>query len=135
MSVEPTRRRRFKWAFSLRTLFVVVLVAAIPMAWLVWQVQIVRERKALLQSYESREDVDIAYDLGTDLFTIDGSDSNRVISTTLIPAWKLWLGDEAVASFRFTVKRPLDSETERIKALFPEAHVFWMGDVPSDPTF
>lgn len=43
------RRRSFRFAFSLRTLFVVMTILAI---WLGWDLQIVRERKAVLSEIE-----------------------------------------------------------------------------------
>ena len=44
----PTDRPKRRWfRFSLRTLFVVVTLAAIPLGWLTWQLHIVRERKAI----------------------------------------------------------------------------------------
>jgi hypothetical protein len=51
MTSQP-RRRWFRFAFGLRTLFVAVTLAAITTGWLLMNLQIVWQRKALLRECE-----------------------------------------------------------------------------------
>ena len=50
MTESKPKRRWFR--FSLRTLFVLVLIFALPMAWLSWQLSIARYRLAMLKQIE-----------------------------------------------------------------------------------
>src|SRR5258708_3169352 len=61
LSMTTTTKRRWL-SFSLRTLFVVVTVSAIPMAWLAWNVHQVRERERMLVLLKSRGAVFVSAD-------------------------------------------------------------------------
>jgi hypothetical protein len=47
MTTQP-RRRRFRLVFSLRALFVLVTLLAVPVGWFAWQVHLVRFRRSVL---------------------------------------------------------------------------------------
>lgn len=127
MNLEPSRRFRFRWAFSLKTLFVLVLLAAIPMAWLAWQVQIVREREAILAELQSLVGVDgFSY-------TIDGReqyDAALSIYDVLlnsqysrVPTVRLLLGDESYGCV--CIRKPINSRLAgRLEIGFPEAELW-----------
>jgi hypothetical protein len=91
-----------KWPrFSLRMLFVLVEIAAVPMGWVTYQLNWIRQRHELISRYEVQVDVDF--------FTIPGD-----------PPWSLRLFGE-------TPRRDLVVRTEHVKEaarLFPEARIW-----------
>lgn len=47
-----TKPRRFRYRFGLRSLFLLVTVAAIPLTWLAWQISIVHNRRQVVSEIE-----------------------------------------------------------------------------------
>ncbi len=94
--------RRFQ--FHLRTLLTVVMILAIPFAYVGRQAEIVRERKVML------DDGHITH------YLITTPNQNR------LPQIRLWLGD--VDCFAIYADQIVsDADLERYRVAFPEAHV------------
>jgi hypothetical protein len=131
-----SRRRR---SFSLRTLFVAVTVLAVPLGWVGYQLNWIRQRHELLERQErfrklwsefmkSEED-----DSKFDAELLESSASKLMLVVTADPCGKLGaqaplslrlfgeIGREAIIFPRGTKKT--DKEFQRIKRLFPEAAV------------
>jgi hypothetical protein len=131
--MTPALNRRW-FRFSLRTLFMVVTVFG---CWLGWQVSIVRERKSLLRSLESR--ASDSYDPYTLIFTyprsVDGSRLRSKIKWLpkegSIPWFRRLLGDEPVGSLGLPSDMP-EQERRHIRQAFPEAIISDDNQGPSD---
>lgn len=114
----PPQRRSFR--FGLRTMFVVVTVACVTLGWLVWQIQIVRERKAVLAELK-RLDADL------DFQTLETCEAIRrplyrpeLSEYIRVPRVRRMLGDESFESISLPLK--LDQQgIERAEKAFPEA--------------
>jgi hypothetical protein len=104
--------------FSLRTLFVVLTLLAIPLAWLAREWHIVREREAVRAWLMKLED-DILEDDAEERLV----DRNYLIlvDTLELPWHRRFLGEEVIiAWFRY----PLNpADRARIFAAFPEAKI------------
>jgi hypothetical protein len=119
--MENTPRRRwFRFAFSLRTLFVVVTIFGV---WLGWQVRVVHERKSLLS--EAKREIDPK---GRFLKRFDDWNIKGVVYGQL-PYVRQQLGD--VAIFEILLLATQDASLiERIERAFPESKIVII-DVPS----
>lgn len=104
MTVPPLRRW---YQFSLRTMFVVVFVASIPLAWVGYHLNWIRERHEFLVPK------DPAVGLTYERYVWDAG--NR-------PPWQLALfGEKGIQRIKVI---PTDREqVDRVRALFPEAIV------------
>ena len=101
---EKPRRRWF--AFRLRTLFVLVAVASIPLSWVGYSLNWVRDRKRALAE--------------TPMFPSGGC-MTLGWRTTTAPGW-LWLMGETGRD-RIETLGAQPAQVERLKRLFPEAQV------------
>jgi hypothetical protein len=97
-------RRRFQ--FRLRTLLIGVTLLAVPCAYVGWQANVVRARRAELNRTVDARLVGIA-----------DNDEERVI-----PWIRHVLGDQRVGSIKMLVGTDA-AELERLRVLFPEAQV------------
>jgi hypothetical protein len=122
------KRRWFRW--SLRTMFVAVTVVACWLGWLVWQVQIVQERKATAQRI--RVDGGGVYTVCTreeapgivTLVLHDGTTprSGDQIRQESVGRVRQWLGDLPATYVDLSVGST-ELEVQRAKAVFPESEV------------
>lgn len=104
-----TKRRRRWFAFSLRTLFVLVTAFAI---WLGWNLSIVRERQAMWNSIEARGGS--INGLNDYPFDYDGPEVE-------VPLPRRILGDRAALIIFLETEEFSDEEIAQVKAIFPEA--------------
>src|SRR5437870_2283588 len=110
---------------SLRTMFVLLTLFAAFCAWLGWQLNIVRERKAAMAeiqaaggSCESQRDF---------LWWLTGRWGMIEIPRKL-PFWRYWMGDDDVGWIDWPQRDRLDdSRRVELERLFSEAH--WPMDV------
>ena len=120
------RRRWFRFAFSLRTLFVVVTIFGVWLGWLVWQMQIVRDRR-LVMAYLDEIRIDkTPPSAGGPMEALESMPYwNDVLSSNLhvrVSAVRRYLGDE---SYLF-INMPASIEgnlLERAERAFPEAEL------------
>jgi hypothetical protein len=119
--------RRHRLRFSLRTLLVLMTVLGTALGWLGWQVQIVRERKAVLREIE-RIGGPLGFEyfgLGDEEFSlIDGSAelSREHYAYAGLNVVRLLLGDKSCITL--IVFQPLDFPlAERMEKAFPEAEL------------
>jgi hypothetical protein len=108
--VEPPKRKRRWFQFSLRTLMIVVMLLALPCAYVGWQAKIVRERRALLDSIKAA----------------GGSDLTVVLYNSASPPPPPWLrrllGDQTIEVL--LVPATTNEETlARIPRLFPGTRI------------
>ena len=118
MTTRP-RRRWFRFAFSLRTLFVVVTIVGV---WLGWELKIIRQRAAVRLSIESQDGhlcVARPRDVSQETCGVVVV-SESLIKHATIPLVREWLGDEAIDNI---VVRS-EGQAQIAKAIFPEAKVF-----------
>ena len=121
-----TAPRRHWFRFSLRTLFVVVTVFGIGLAWLGWELQLVRRRTALMDwarqnnlwSFftvsEIRQKLPLLRASGSSDYPLALYEGVPQVSTI-----RRWLGDEALATMSFS-EPPAVSKQEEFRAAFPE---------------
>jgi hypothetical protein len=108
---EP-RRRWFRFAFSLRTLFIVVTILIV---WIGWNVNRVRERTATIQYISRNAEVGVEMYFGREQKPWRG----------MPLAWQ-WLGAEPVALVVLPKIGAFDEDDRRaISRLFPEAQVIF----------
>ena len=109
MDDRPKTKRRW-FRFSLRTLFVVVTVLGAGAGWVVYQLNWIRQRDAVLK----REEIVFL----TRLNPVPGQSWNS-------PPWPLaWFGAEAAGSPEFLLPDTTpDEDVARIQRLFPETRV------------
>lgn len=114
MSIHPMTTPRRRWfQFSLATLFVGVTVVAISMAWVAYQLNWIRERRAALTKAEY-----ITQCFGE--------------SRQPRPMWRLtFLGEKPIAHIITGNDLPAE-EFDRMTSLFPKAHVVRLPDDPSN---
>ena len=109
--------------FSLRTLFVLVTLLACALGWLVWQIQIVRERKSLLSEvsrYNSSYPFDQLYfDVLEGKIAIYGPLPEQVRVSWVRRA----LGDNSYMSITLPEHVPANV-IERVESAFPESHLY-----------
>jgi hypothetical protein len=118
------KRRWFR--FGLRTMFVVLAVLAIPLDWLAWQIQIVRERKAVLAEVESTAPGEFLF------VTLERAEAVRPPGSyahreyVRISRLRRRLGDESY--WRMFLPETIDAElTKRVESAFPEAEISMRG--------
>ena len=116
MSQDKLRRPRFR--FSLRTLFVVVTVGCLVMSWLVYHLNCKHERHEALKRIPFPEHAIPGYPpfhfpIGLRLL---GEEEVNAIALTVVKTDR----ERAMLPGVHSLK-----EAHRIKALFPEAYVFW----------
>jgi hypothetical protein len=92
-----------RFQFHLRTLLAVVMILAIPCAYVGHQAEIVRDRRAMLDKGH------------VTLFLMPPDQSN-------LPRLRLWLGDVDCAAI-YADQIVSDAELDRFRATFPEAEV------------
>jgi hypothetical protein len=110
--MTEAKPKRHWLRFSLRTMFVAVTAFA---CWLGWQVNIVHQCKAILDTI-GRANEGFRYNIRGGLF--------RRFDQPTVPFWREWLGDAPVLNIALWEYEPFTpSEIETIKELFPEAHV------------
>lgn len=88
MPQSPKTRCWFQ--FGLGTMFVVVLLAAIPLGWLGWQLRIVRQRQAMRDWITS---------IGGAVRPMEAKPYSPYSVNAYeqpIPVWREWLGDETI---------------------------------------
>jgi hypothetical protein len=106
MSEAPPTRRRW-YQFGLGTLFLVVTVFAM---WLAWELNFIRERQAWLRlARDNRVVAKTASDW-----------TGTVPASAQIPIWRRLLGDESIVAIRLLVGSP-DEELQQVRRLFPES--------------
>jgi hypothetical protein len=105
--VELALKRRW-FVFSLRTLFVVVTLAAVGTGWIVYHLDWMRQRRQAFASHTIL--VPLACDFGL-------GERRRT-------PWPLWiLGEEEAPPVFFFPPSTPEEEVERISKLFPEVDV------------
>jgi hypothetical protein len=116
--------RRRRWLqFSMRTMFVVVALLAVVLAWLAWDLRQVRARKAAAD-WLSEQTVILGFDdvrsrREPHLFVLvrEGDPDYD-----LGPICK-WLGDQEAPSIYFIERSPTEEELDALK-VFPEASIY-----------
>jgi hypothetical protein len=117
MTAQP-RRRWFPRSFGLRTLFVVVTVLACALGFLVWQLQIVRERRAVLSELQ-KTNGDNFNCLTVKTMETEGY---KMHHHARIPLVRRLLGDEAIYSIVVSQStRP--QLVGRMELAFPESEL------------
>jgi hypothetical protein len=102
--------RKSRWfAYSLRTLFVAVTAASCIVGWIVYQLDWIKQRRAVLANYSVTVPV---------ICFIDKQDCDSA-------PWPLaWFGEQAAGSPEFYLPATTpDAEVIHIQSLFPETHV------------
>jgi hypothetical protein len=107
------RSRRRWFQFRLTSLFILMTLVAL---WLAWEQHYVRERKATRMWVTNNGGA--AHSL-TDWITPAGTEPPEVS----IPFWRQWIGDEPLVSLQLSSQATAD-DLERVRAIFPEARVF-----------
>lgn len=124
----PSKRCWFR--FSLRTMFVVVTVLSCALGWLVWQVHIVSERRAVVDWFNSRHSLDGIHSIDGDIAayyavtSLCGGSYRKLKAKGFptLPWYRMALGDKPV----YVLEVPTDRKT-KAESLFPEAIVFEEG--------
>ncbi len=118
-------------AFSLRTLLVLVAVACVPAAWLGSQWRVVRERRAVRESWGGDAEVTVVLPSAVLLAAEQETGFRWRRSPATIPRIRRWLGDKAMHRISF---RGADSEKiERALRWFAEASVSADGVMIANP--
>lgn len=111
-AAEPEGPRRRRYQFKLRTLLIAVVLLSTPLAWIGWQVKVVRER-AQERTWLRHHGV---------LFVDESWGDQR------LPWPRDLLGDQRVYSIWLPAKEPVDkSLSKRAAAAFPEAQQVYPG--------
>ena len=114
---EPTTSFLHRWyAFSLRTVFVVVTVVG---CWLGYEVHWIRSRTQTSNDLRAQGHIVRV--------RISGSASSP---DAKIPFWRCWFGDSPVGVIEYLGKWR-EGERERLQSLFPEANVYNWPDAAS----
>ncbi len=100
MDIKPCRR---SFAFSLRTLMILIAAFAV---WLGWQLKIVRDRRAMVISIELNNQ-------GWCLLGLDGK----------LPLTRRLLGDQCVVAIQLASDY-VEHDLNEVQARFPEASVW-----------
>ena len=117
MTPAPNRRW-FRFAYSLRTLFVVMTLLCVLIG---RQLHVVSERKNLLRQVESSA--------GHVHLWTESAVYVRQIHGPKIPVWREWLGDKAF--IQIELKRADPAFHARLSKWFPEAYII---DAPMPKT-
>jgi hypothetical protein len=112
----PPRRRWFQ--FGLRTLVVVVMMLAIPLAWLRSELIFIHRRQAFLEMLERQRATRTQTNVGA-LMRVHG-----LGFPTRIPWWRKCLGDQP----QTCLVVPADTPHEDVEELFPEIKHDLRGD-------
>jgi len=117
MIETPNRRSWFRFAFSLRTMFVLVTLFA---CWLGYEVKFVQDRKAWMRANSAL--------IRPSEPTLVGATTGMYIYSEGTPGsvrfWRRWLGDAPVSSIVFPESWINNNEShDRVKRLFPEAQL------------
>src|SRR5205809_451617 len=120
MLTAPPRRRWLRFTFNLRTMFVAMTIFGV---WLGWQLQVVRERKAVIA--ELRRTIGQSWvhysTLESDPYYGRKRDDYEYARISIV---RRLLGDESCVSLGVLVRRPLNPQMiERMKHTFPEAEL------------
>jgi hypothetical protein len=107
MTQAPTGAPKRRWSFSLRTLFVVVTLAAALMGWFVWEVQTVRERRRIWLDINGRGGYTITNGMTEEIPMLRFVDGKRARNTLIV-----------VPEERFS-----ENETDHVRAVFSEPAV------------
>jgi hypothetical protein len=110
------QRRWFQ--FRLRTLMVVVTVAAVGCAWVAREGRVVQERKAVRQWIEEGGGACVTNDLAARIPSASGIDEPSVV--------RRWLGDQTVTTV-FLPRKFADQDLQRIKTCFRGATLIYPG--------
>ncbi len=112
------RGRRW-FAFSLRTLFIVVTMFAV---WLGWELNFVRQRLALRKQLAAGAGwvLTVTEYCGYSACALPGRSVRADVMK--IPFWRRWMGDEPIAQMGFD-RGATAADRARARELFPEAYV------------
>ncbi len=118
----PKRKRRW-YQFSLRTLMILITLLAVPLGYVGWQAQIVRERKAMALELQDAGALFFSSAQVTQLaprgtFGIGGKEFNPPYPTVTLV--RRWLGDDYTVGIELRRSVPPGTES-RAAAVFPEA--------------
>jgi hypothetical protein len=123
-AATAVNRRWFRFAFSLRALFVVVTVAGICLGWLAYELNWIRQRHALMAKQEAlAAEVEPEQDVNGFLLFTDLSAPGLLWIFGEEPLGYLeviFIGDKQRALTHQELR-----EVEQAKRLFPEANVTW----------
>jgi hypothetical protein len=112
--VEPTKRKRRRYQFSLRSLLIAFTVLAIPCAYVGWQESIIRERRAVVATHGTLMSWEIPR--LKDIAPWQPSFRPR-------PPFPLrWFGEDGFAVV-YAKDSETDDEIDNLKRLFPEAQI------------
>ncbi len=114
---DPTKRRRFRFAFSLRTLFVLMTFCCVGLGWVVREIQIVNERKLLVELVENADG--LAYPLE---FGEQGWGYRPDCDACRVSAFRRFLGDSSYMNIELK-ERPEPAFANRICKAFTETWV------------
>jgi len=122
--LPPEEEPRQRFQYSLRTLFVIIALLGVALAWTGWQIKFVRERLAAVR--------EISAIGGNVLYYFDDLQESppRLPSAPPrpqfgpeVPAVRRWLGDRGVAGIWLPGGTSFGYRA-RLKNLFPEAKIF-----------
>jgi len=100
----PPRRRWFR--YRLRTLFVAVLLLAIPLGWIAVQLKWIHDRRERLEWIKDGR-----------AYYIYAPDEPS------ISFWRRWMGDRNIEQLMLVQEQVSQAELEEIRSLFPEAEI------------
>ncbi len=110
---EPTKRHWFRFAYSLRTFFVLVTAAGLWLSWLANELRGIAERNAVARLVDELNGPNPCEDCGIHYYS------------TSLPWFRRLLGDRGYAAW-IMVRKPVTPEQwNRIYRAFPEAKQFY----------
>lgn len=112
-------------SYRLRTLLLVVTLVGL---WLGWEVNVVRQRKALLRELKTRFYADVMKAAEYEGRFPAGQAPTQVARVSTLRGW---LGDEAVQEIRVVPTVAKESDQARIRRWFPEAKL--VSELPLEP--
>jgi hypothetical protein len=117
---EALKRRWF--AFSLRTMFIMVTMLCIAVAWLTYQLHWIRERHAAMSSLRGRQI--LTFDNGSSYRNGKESFTTFWVRVKRKPApWSLHIFGEWGAGYLILDLPETDPELAHIRKLFPEGSI------------
>jgi hypothetical protein len=120
--------------YSLRTLFVAVMVVGSFLGWIGAENRFVRDRKAYGGQVRAEGGYAVTYPT-SDLLCSSDEYPNRHearLRTPRVPFWRRWLGDEPFGLVVVPAAWP-KQEAMKVKSLFPESSVYWKREALSMP--